>query len=42
MDSIFRLNKSEKSDNNTNVNKQAENIWSMLDDMASSDLDSYK
>jgi hypothetical protein len=43
MESLFKLNKqTDKLDNNKSNVKQAENIWSMLDDMASSDLDSYK
>ncbi len=40
MESLFKL--TDKLDNNKSNVKQAENIWSMLDDMASSDLDSYK
>ena len=43
MESLFKLNKqADKLDNKKSNVKQAENIWSMLDDMASSDLDSYK
>ena len=43
MESLFKLKKqTDKLDNKKSNVKQAENIWSMLDDMASSDLDSYK
>ena len=43
MDSLFKINKNNSNELNTDkYAKQAENIWSMLDDMAGSDLESYK
>ena len=44
MDSLFKINKdgSKNAPNTEKYAKQAENIWSMLDDMATSDLESYK
>lgn len=43
MDSFFKLSKASSDDINSDVySKKAENIWSMLDDMASTDPDSYK
>jgi len=45
MDAFFKLNKDSKSDDhpkNESYMKQAEHLWSMLDDMASSNPDSYK
>ena len=43
MESLFKLNKqTDKLDNKKSNVKQAENIWSMLDDMAASNPKEYK
>ena len=43
MDSLFKINKSNPTElDSDKYAKQAENIWSMLDDMSASDLESYK
>jgi hypothetical protein len=41
MDSLFNLNTSKNGDSKS-VMKQAEQIWSMLDDMLETDQESYK
>lgn len=43
MDSLFKIKKNDnKGFNPDEYSKQAENIWSMLDDMAASDPNSYQ
>ena len=41
MDSLFNLNTNKNVDSKS-VMKQAEQIWSMLDDMLETDQESYK
>ncbi len=43
MDALFNLNKKDDgTDENKSKIKQAENIWSMLDEMALTNPESYK
>ncbi len=42
MESLFKLSKEPNDTKSSSHIKQAEQIWSMLDEMASSSPDSYK
>ena len=42
MDAIFNLQKDNNDSKSNSIMKQAENFWSMLDNMADSSPDAYK